>query len=577
MDSKIFGVILLIVGLVIGIGVGYVIHTPATKTITTTQTVTSTTTYTTTQTQTSTSTSTAMSQGIMMSTVNTEVKSPLTGVNENVTITTYQNSSIKWYQYTYYNYGNCYLPMWTIVTYYPSNMPKDPINEGNWTVYAYQQDHEAVLNISFPAVSWSFKQMDAIPLNAPFPAYQAMGNRSAAVTLTQLVGDAVGVTYFNGIVYIPSDANTIYAVNAYTGQLIWSATTVNAVMSNPIVVNTIKGAIVYVSVGDAGFSASQGIFAVLTQSYAQVIRGYSYGAVYAFNATNGQLLWVHFDKGNDMPTVAYVDGLLIYGDGSGQIEALNATTGQVVWRDYVGVSAFDSMSSTNYYVFPNGTTIAIVGFTLALPPYGELVAVNVENGQIVWNFTLPKGYTPFNTGMGDVSPAVDQQNGIVVQSTIVNSIKTNKTIGFAVFALNATNGHLLWIEQLARGYVPPAFKGGVPTIHNGVVYVGSPVVNEVFALNESTGKVIWIGKIPNVQAPPNGAGGGRANPVYINGYIIEPAGPNIDVYNATNGQLVKSYYVGGRFGIVNAVVVGKTVFVDNSYNWAFAIPLSDLM
>lgn len=79
--------------------------------------------------------------------------------------------------------------------------------------------------------------------------------------------------------------------------------------------------------------------------------------------------------------------------------------------------------------------------------------------------------------------------------------------------------------------------------------------------------------IPNVQGPPNGAGGGRANPVYIKGYIIEPAGAYVDVYNASNGALVKSYYIGGRFGIVNAVIVGNTVFLDNSYSWTFAIPL----
>lgn len=241
---------------------------------------------------------------------------------------------------------------------------------GNRTVYAYQQNHESVLNIVFPAVNWSFEQMNALPLNVTFPAYQVLGNESSAVVLTQLVGDAVGVTYYNGIIYIPADSNELYAVNAYNGKLIWSATTANSVMSNPLVVETSKGPIVYVSIGDAAFSASNGKFATETQNYAHVFRGYSYGAVYAFNATDGQLLWIHFDKGNDMPTPAYIDGLLIYGDGSGHINALNATTGKVVWRDYVGISAFESMSSTNYFAFPNGTAIAIMGFTLALPPYG---------------------------------------------------------------------------------------------------------------------------------------------------------------------------------------------------------------
>ena len=568
MKPGVLAVALLVVGLVVGVGIGYFVHQPAV--VTQYKTNVTTTTYT--------SYKTVMPpSAVNMTTTTYNTASPLTGVSEKVTETVFQNSTTKWYQYTYYNYGNCYLPWWTVVTYYPSNLPNDAPSEANWTVYAYQQDHESVVDVDFPAVNWSFAQMNALPLNAPFPASNAMGNKSAAVTLTQLVGDAVGVTYYNGIVYIPADSNALYAVNAYNGKLIWVATTANSVMSNPLVVDTPRGPIVYVSVGDAGFSASHSIFAVLTGNYQNVVRGYSYGAVYAFNATNGQFLWVHFDRGNDMPTPAYVDGLLIYGDGSGHIVALNATTGQVVWRDYVGVSAFDSMSSTNYYVFPNGTAIAIMGFTLAKPPFGELVAVNVETGKIVWNFTLPPGYKPFNTGMGDVSPVVDQARGIVVQSTIVNFVKANRTVGFAVFALNATNGKLLWIEQVARGYVPPAFKGGVPLIYNGVVYVGTPVANEIFAINETTGKILWVGKIPNVQGPPEGAGGGRANPVYVNGYIVEPAGPYIDVYNASNGALVKSYYVGGRFGIVNAVVVGNTVFVDNSYSWAFAIPLSELI
>ncbi|BDB98100.1 PQQ-binding-like beta-propeller repeat protein [Saccharolobus caldissimus] len=547
---SVFSIIFLIIGLVIGVSIGYIMHSEKPE-------------------------NTIM--GVISYSKTILMPSPLTGVKENVTITTFKNSTNTWYQYIYYSYGNCYLPMWTTVNYYPFNLPNISSNTPNWTVYAFTQNHESVISISFPAVSWSFPQINALPLNAPFPAYQILGNRTAPVILTQLVGDAVGVSYYDGIVYVPSDSNVLYAINAYTGKIVWEATTANSVMSNPIIVKTSKGPIVYVSVGDAGFSASHGIFAVITHNLKNVIRGYSYGAIYAFNATDGQLLWVHFDDGNDMPTPAYINGLLIYGDGSGHIVALNATTGKVVWKDYVGVSAFDSMSSTNYYKFSNGTTIAIIGFTMAEPPYGELVAVNVNNGQIVWKFILPKGYTPFNTGMGDVSPAVDERNGIVVQSTIVNFNPTNRTIGFAVFALNATNGQLLWIEQLGRGYVPPAFKGGVPTIYNGIVYVGSPVTNTIYAINESNGKILWKSVIPNVQGPPNGAGGGRANPVYIKGYIIEPAGAYVDVYNASNGALVKSYYIGGRFGIVNAVIVGNTVFLDNSYSWTFAIPLNDLI
>ncbi len=574
-SSTALAVVLLVVGLVVGTGIGFLLHSPApVSTITKTSISTSISTTTVTKTVPQNVTSPSII-GTISSSKNEVMTSP-TGMTENVTFITYRNSTSTWYQYTFHNYGSCLLPVWSTVTYYPFNAP-NATSSHDWDVYAFTQNHESYLNTSFPAESWSFQQMNALPLNAPFPAYQVLGNKSSAVTLTQMVGDAVGVSYYGGIVYVPADSNTLYAINAYNGHLVWMATTANSVMSNPLVVGTSKGPLVISSVGDAGFSASHGIFAVLTGNLANVIRGYSYGAVYAFNGTTGSLIWVHFDSGNVMPTPAVVDGLVVYGDGSGHIVALNLSSGKVVWRTYVGASAFDSMSSTNYYIFPNGTAIAVMGFTLAKAPFGEMVAVNVNNGHLVWNFSLPSGYTPFNTGMGDVSPAVDQSNGILVQSTIVNFVKENKTIGFGVFALNVTNGHLLWIEQIGRGYVPPAFKGGVPTIVDGVVYVGSPVTNSLFALNESNGKIVWEAQIPNVQGPPQGAGGGRANPVVVNGYVIEPAGGYVNVYNATNGMLIKNYYVGGRFGIVNAVVVGNTVFLDNSYSWAFAIPLSNIL
>ncbi|MDT7862437.1 MAG: hypothetical protein RRA45_09515 [Saccharolobus sp.] len=37
-----------------------------------------------------------------------------------------------------------------------------------------------------------------------------------------------------------------------------------------------------------------------------------------------------------------------------------------------------------------------------------------------------------------------------------------------------------------------------------------------------------------------------------------------------------TYHVGGRFGIVNPVIAGNTMFLANSYGWVIALPLNEI-
>ncbi len=278
-----------------------------------------------------------------------------------------------------------------------------------------------------------------------------------------------------------------------------------------------------------------------------------------------------------MPTALYINNMLIFANGSGHIYALNAKSGKIIWKKYAGISSFSSMSSTNYYIMPDKKVIGIIGFTLVKQPFGKLVAFNIKNGKTVWQAVLPKEYKPFNTGMGDVSPAVDQKHDLVIQDTIVNFNRKTRMLNSAIVAIKASTGKVKWVDLLGKGYVPPAFKGGVPVIHDGRIYVGSPVTSKIYAINEFTGKVLWSSKIPTVSVPPKTAGGGRGNPVIYGNKLILAAGAYIFTYNANTGKLLKRYYTGGRFGLVNPVIVGKTVFVSNSYNYTFAIPLKKLL
>ncbi|MCY0885666.1 MAG: hypothetical protein OWV35_07245, partial [Firmicutes bacterium] len=81
---------------------------------------------------------------------------------------------------------------------------------------------------------------------------------------------------------------------------------------------------------------------------------------------------------------------------------------------------------------------------------------------------------------------------------------------------------------------------------------------------------LWTFHYPN--AGP--AGAGRGSPAYADGVLWSAAGSTLYALNPANGQLLGSYTPGGRFGIVNPVIVGGTMYLDNSYDWIQAVPLT---
>jgi len=107
----------------------------------------------------------------------------------------------------------------------------------------------------------------------------------------------------NGVVYIGSDDNNVYALNATTGALLWSYETNGEVESSPVVAN----GVVYVGSDD--------------------------GNVYALNATTGALVWSYTTAGVVYSSPAVANGLVYVGwyASSGGVIALNANNGALVW------------------------------------------------------------------------------------------------------------------------------------------------------------------------------------------------------------------------------------------------------
>lgn len=425
----------------------------------------------------------------------------------------------------------------------------------SWPMYGSNGDHNAAF--SAPAsskdlwrgYSWNFAELGALPLGGPAKDQAVLGPRRAPVKTTQSLGNAVGVSAVGGVIYSESDMGQLYAINAATGKMLWHATGNNSFMGNPVV----EHGIVVAGTGDTGFSFNQ---LVKFAHHQPITRGLGWASIYGFDAKTGKKLWEVPTRGEDMSSLAYAHGTVYEATGGGRVLALNLRTGATVWS--TRLAGFDSMSSLAI-----GKSALYVGFSN--PNY--VYALDPASGRVLWRQTVA-GIS--NTGMGDNSPAVDVGAGIVIQNSVVDANRATKTMRSEVFAMDAKTGKILWQTKFSRAAVPPAYKAGVAMIHDGVVYLGSPNLSTFFALSETTGKILWRFKITG--AGPAGAGRGGAT--YYHGILWLAAGPRVYALNPSNGAMLGSKTMGGRFGLVNPVIVGGTMYLANSWGWTQAAPLS---
>ena len=444
---------------------------------------------------------------------------------------------------------------------HPENAPigRDAtVGPSEWTHAYANPAHNAAFAVSNSApkwikngVSWLFPEARAWPLSNPPFGSKTYGAAEASVTQTQFYGNALGPSVVDGVVYAESDDMFAYAVNAKTGKLIWRASPVgNNLMGNPLVI----GNKVYLSAGSVAFNFANVLRYAHNPESAARGNDVSFNGIYALNRNNGKLLWHFSTLGETMATPAYDHNALFIADGAGYAYGINATTGQPIWKTHLG--GMDNMSSVTAYGHD-------IYFSMAIKP--DLYCLNQSNGHVVWKGTIP-GAT--NTGVGDVTPAV--ADGVVItDGTTKPSTRKNGTLSNVIRAFDAKTGKVLWTRNMGGGNKIPAFKGGVPMIHNKVVYVGNPLTSTYQAYQLKTGRLLWKWHVPTKVAP----GAGRSAPTYDNGLLYITTGNHIFVVDATTGKELHQHLIGGEFGIESPIIVGGTIYLTNSWDWIMAIPL----
>lgn len=324
----------------------------------------------------------------------------------------------------------------------------------------------------------------------------------------------------NGVVYIGSYGNFIYALNAYTGVELWGDG-LSGIISSPAVAY----GIVYVGsrLPPAFYAVSAGsgklIGGILPDSFPVVssptvangVVYLDYGALYAINANahnwqlGGSINWANPRGGYSSPAV--VNGVV-----------------------YTG----------SIYTLPTRGII---------PTRGNVYAINATNGNILWNYT-----TGATVGS---SPAV--VDGIVYVSSNDGS----------VYALNANNGTKLWNYTINSAVNNTIVSTSSPAVVNGVVYVGS--TNEsVYALNAANGKKIWSYTADAPETQPIEVPLFVSSPAVVGDVVYIGLGDNIYALNATSGVELWNYVTGGLIESSPSVVNG-VLYVGSDDGSVYAI------
>ena len=356
----------------------------------------------------------------------------------------------------------------------------------------------------------------------------------------------------NGVVYFGSDDGNVYALNASTGEQLWSYTTEHGTYSNfvdssPAVAN----GVVYVGSANGNLYAlnantgaklwsfktvNLGIAGNQVNSSPAVLNGAVYfgsedGNVYALNASTGAKLWSYSTGGDVDSSPAVANAMVYIGSDDQNVYALNANTGALVWKYSTGFTFYSSPAVANGVVYVGG--------------YNAVIALNANTGAKLWSYA---------TGLfGSSSPAV--ANGVVyVGADAGNAAGTSK-----VYALNASTGALLWSYSNSSGLL--YFSSSA--VANGVVYItdtdaGSHNIGNIYALNASSGALLWSYYI----------GSADSSATVVNGVLYVRGGNN----NPSGAGNVYAFSVGGEADLNMRIFPSKTtVHQGDMLTYAFPV------
>ncbi len=454
------------------------------------------------------------------------------------------------------------------------------ITPNTFFYYAGGQDNNAAVAGRIASAGWQTALDDAIPLSAP-PRDASIYGEEIATQLTHFeFGVGSGIAVANGMVYASSNRYRIYGIDAASGDIKWSLRTLSRNFGQPVVTPrtvVVGGGDPYFDLGSTGDFASQSP-ATSVGAMLQHVTG--------LDPRTGNEKWtVWTGPGTSDQTPLYHRGNLYWINGQGKLYAVDADTGVPVQplmdtegHPTVTLDGFNAISTPNIFVVgakrnTRATLVSATGQPLLIVGLGapaRMVAIDLNTGAQVWSQPLT-GQNVALTGFAATTVAVDQGSGVIVGSVLVDADDVANTSTLLSFGLDAATGQVLWTKVLGSGEYPEGWVAATPVIStvNGLAYFASPLSDDVVAINVQTGAEAWRTAVtfPNGKLTwgPGVLLGKTQN------RLVQAVGPDLYVFDASNGIVVDMKHVGGSMTYNNPVAVGDSVVVGNSWGWVTAL------
>ena len=237
-----------------------------------------------------------------------------------------------------------------------------------------------------------------------------------------------GLTIAGGHVYVGSEKAQVYALDAGTGAIVWQTTAAGEVLSRP--------------------TASDGLVLVHTSN----------GQLQALDENSGVVKWtVNLDmpalslRGESAPAVAF--GAAIVGGDNGRVSAVLMQQGQLIWQQRIsqatGTTEIDRLSDVDT------TPVIVNGVVYALAYNGNLTALDLRSGQILWkrelgsvNDFIVDGNRIYVADQNDRVLALTTDGGVTLwtQSDLLHRLLTAPALYNGSLVVGDSEGYLHWIN-----------------------------------------------------------------------------------------------------------------------------------
>lgn len=237
-----------------------------------------------------------------------------------------------------------------------------------------------------------------------------------------------GVTAAGEHIYIGSERAQVFALNSSDGSVAWQTKVAGEAMSRPVV--------------------SDGLVLIHTSN----------GMLQGLDQASGAVKWsVNLDmpalslRGESAPATAF--GAAIVGGDNGRVSAVMMNQGQLIWQQRIsqpsGATEIDRLSDVDT------TPVVVNGVVYALAYNGNLTALDLRSGQILWKREIGSvsdlivdGGRIYLVDQDDRVIALSTEGGVSIwrQSDLLHRNLTSPVLYNGYIVVGDSEGYLHWIN-----------------------------------------------------------------------------------------------------------------------------------